>query len=64
MFKINQLIHWFKRSEPPKEVFAAIRCPVLLLGGTSDTQVSGLDALQQWYDLLVSGESPLHLMTT
>ncbi|BGO92076.1 hypothetical protein NBRC10512_000807 [Rhodotorula toruloides] len=54
LFKLHQLMHWFKRSEPSKEVFSAVRCPVLLLGGTLDTQVSGSDALQQWYDLLVS----------
>ncbi|GEM07846.1 alpha/beta fold family hydrolase [Rhodotorula toruloides] len=54
MFKLEQLTHWFKRSEPSKELFAGVRCPVLLLGGTLDTQVSGSDALQQWHNLLVS----------
>ncbi|POY71044.1 A/B superfamily hydrolase [Rhodotorula taiwanensis] len=52
MFKLEQLIHWFQRPLPSDDVFAAVRCPVLLLGGTRDQTVSSSDALQAWYDLL------------
>ncbi|BGP16875.1 hypothetical protein JCM10213_007322 [Rhodosporidiobolus nylandii] len=54
MFRINQLLAWFRRKAPPKEVFEGVRCPVLLLGGTQDMTVNPSDALQQWYDALVS----------
>ncbi|GAA6003029.1 hypothetical protein JCM10207_001953 [Rhodosporidiobolus poonsookiae] len=54
MYKINQLLHWFRRKSPPPAVFEAIRCPTLLLGGTKDQTVNPADALKQWYDLLVN----------
>ncbi|GAA5868528.1 hypothetical protein JCM8547_003175 [Rhodosporidiobolus lusitaniae] len=50
MFKVHQLISWFRRKRPPQEVFESVRCPVLLLGGTNDRVVSGVDALLQWED--------------
>ncbi|GAA5826446.1 hypothetical protein JCM11251_002372 [Rhodosporidiobolus azoricus] len=51
---IKQLVAWFKREAPSSEVFAAVRCPVLLVGGTKDTNVNPMEALQQWYDAFVS----------
>ncbi|KWU41239.1 alpha/beta-hydrolase [Rhodotorula sp. JG-1b] len=52
MFKLEQLMFWFKRPLPSDEVFEKIKCPVLLLGGTRDQTVSSSDALKAWYDLL------------
>lgn len=57
MFKLEQLLFWFRRPLPSDEVFGQITCPVLLLGGTRDQTVSSSDALQAWYDLLKNGES-------
>ncbi|GAA5971311.1 hypothetical protein JCM8115_000992 [Rhodotorula mucilaginosa] len=52
MFKLEQLMFWFKRPLPSDEVFEKIKCPVLLLGGTRDQTVSSSDALKAWFDLL------------
>ncbi|GAA6044367.1 hypothetical protein JCM8097_006461 [Rhodosporidiobolus ruineniae] len=54
MFEVNQLLHWFRRRAPPADVWEAIRCPVMLLGGTNDTTVNPADALGQWYEALVN----------
>jgi pimeloyl-ACP methyl ester carboxylesterase len=58
MFKLEQLMFWFKRPLPSDEVFEKIKCPVLLLGGTRDQTVSSSDALKAWFDLLKNGERP------
>ncbi|BGP40824.1 hypothetical protein JCM10449v2_004789 [Rhodotorula kratochvilovae] len=53
MFKIDQLLFWFRREAPPPEVFAAVKCPILLLGGSLDQTVSSEGSLQDWRDRLV-----------
>ncbi|GAA5934768.1 alpha/beta fold hydrolase [Sporobolomyces koalae] len=52
--KLYQLLHWFKRKAPPKEVFEKIVCPTLIFLATEDKAVSPDDAAQQWYDALVN----------
>ncbi|GAA5896473.1 hypothetical protein JCM6882_001023 [Rhodosporidiobolus microsporus] len=56
IFMLQQLLRWFRRDAPPPEVFQAVRCPVLLLGGSRDTAVNPADALGQWYNAFVSVE--------
>ncbi|BGP48948.1 hypothetical protein JCM10450v2_004827 [Rhodotorula kratochvilovae] len=53
MFKIDQLLFWFRREAPAPEVFAAVKCPILLLGGSLDQTVSSEGSLQDWRDRLV-----------
>lgn len=55
--QINLLLSWFRRKAPSPAMFEAVKVPVMLLSGTSDTTVAPADALQQWYDLLVNGSS-------
>jgi len=54
MFRIDQLLAWFRREAPPPEVFEAVRCPVLLLGGSLDQTVSSEGSLQDWRDRFVN----------
>lgn len=61
MFKLEQLMFWFKRPLPSDEVFEKIKRPVLLLGGTRDQTVSSSDALKAWFDLLKNGKTTFHL---
>ncbi|GAA5896476.1 hypothetical protein JCM6882_001024 [Rhodosporidiobolus microsporus] len=54
MWNIDQLLRWFRRKSPPPEIFAAIRCPVLMMRGSRDLTVNPPEALQQWSDALVN----------
>jgi len=47
MHKVHQLLHWFKRKAPPKEVFEKIQCPTLIFLATEDRAVSPDDAAKQ-----------------
>lgn len=57
MFRLDQLLFWFRREAPPPEVFAAVRCPVLLLGGSLDRTVSSEGSLEDWRDRFINGAS-------
>ncbi|GAA5924053.1 hypothetical protein JCM3775_005583 [Rhodotorula graminis] len=54
MFRVDQLLFWFRREAPSPDVFAAVRCPVLLLGGSLDRTVSSEGSLEDWRDRFVS----------
>ncbi|GAA6044368.1 hypothetical protein JCM8097_006462 [Rhodosporidiobolus ruineniae] len=54
MFSVEQLMSWFRRPAPPPEVLQAVRCPVMLLAGTQDTEVAPADALWAWSEALVN----------
>lgn len=59
MFRLDQLLFWFRREAPSPEVFAAVRCPVLLLGGSLDRTVSSEGSLEDWRDRFLNGASSL-----